>query len=36
VRPKPAARAVKAPVVTAKAAKPAARAAAGADEWEEF
>ncbi len=36
VRPKPAARAVKAPVVAAKAAKPAARATAGADEWEEF
>jgi len=36
VRPKPAARAVKAPDVAAKAAKPAARATAGADEWEEF
>jgi methyl-accepting chemotaxis protein len=36
VRPKQVTRAVKAPVVAAKAAKPAARATAGADEWEEF
>ena len=37
VRPKPAARAVKAPAAAAKpAVKPAARATAGADEWEEF
>jgi len=35
VRPKQVTRAVKAPVA-AKAAKPAARATAGADEWEEF
>jgi methyl-accepting chemotaxis protein len=35
VRPKPAARVIKAPVAP-KAAKPAARATAGADEWEEF
>jgi len=35
VRPKQVTRAVKAPVA-AKVAKPAARATAGADEWEEF
>jgi methyl-accepting chemotaxis protein len=36
VRPKPAARPVKASAAAKPAMKPAARATAGADEWEEF